>query len=194
MTEPPSDADRGLERIGPPEVLDGPVVLVEHRDEWSATSEREVAGVRRLLGERVLLLEHVGSTSVPGLVAKPIVDLVLVVADTDEESAYLSDLESLGLTLRFREPRWHRHRLLKRPEPAINLHVFPAGCVEPERMIRFRDHLRHDAADRQLYAWTKRELAARTWARTQDYADAKTAVVEEILRRVGAPSAADDCP
>ena len=66
---------------------------------------------------------------------------------------------------------------------AVNLHVFSVGCPEIDRMVAFRDRLRTDAADRELYARTKRALARQVWKYTQNYADAKTAVVEEILSR-----------
>ena len=84
--------------------------------------------------------------------------------------------------------------MLKAVEPAVNLHVFSAECAEPTRMVAFRNRLLADDGDRELYAATKRDLAARTWRFTQHYADAKSAVVEEILARAGAPSSADACP
>lgn len=124
-----------------------------------------------------------GSTSVPGLVAKPVIDLVLAVPDPTDEQAYVPALESLGYVLHLREPERHEHRLLKHPDPATNLHVFGLGSVEVERMLAFRDHLRADPRDRRLYAETKHGLAARTWGRVQDYADAKTPVVREIIAR-----------
>ena len=124
-----------------------------------------------------------GSTSVPGLPAKAIIDVNLEVADTTDEDAYVPALEAAGYVLRIREPDWFEHRLLKGVDRAVNLHVFPAGCAELERMLRFRDHLRSDEADRDLYLRTKRELAAQTWEHVQHYADAKSAVVEEIMGR-----------
>jgi GrpB-like predicted nucleotidyltransferase (UPF0157 family) len=85
--------------------------------------------------------------------------------------------------LRIREPDWYEHRLFKGPDTNINLHVFSAGCVEIERMLGFRDHLRSSPTDRALYAETKRELASRHWNYVQEYADAKTEVVEAIIAR-----------
>ena len=130
-----------------------------------------------------------GSTSVPGLAAKPVIDIVLEVADTTAEAAYVDDLGAAGYVLHFREPEWFEHRLFRTPEGSVNLHVFPAGCPETDRMVRFRDWLRSNAADRELYLRTKRELAARDWKYMQQYADAKTAMVEEIVARA---TAADD--
>ena len=159
------------------------VELVEYDPEWPELYRREEEKIRGALGERPLSVEHVGSTSVPGLPAKAIIDVNLEVADTTDEDAYVPALEAAGYVLRIREPDWFEHRLFKGVDPAVNLHVFPAGCPELERMLRFRDHLRADDADRDLYLRTKRELAAQTWEHVQHYADAKSAVVEEIMGR-----------
>jgi GrpB-like predicted nucleotidyltransferase (UPF0157 family) len=136
------------------------------------------------------MLEHAGSTSVPGLAAKPIIDMLLVVADSADEPAYVPAMESTGYVLRIREPEWHQHRLFKGPDTNINLHVFSYGCPEIDRMLMFRDWLRSNDADRELYERTKRELAKQTWKYVQNYADAKTSVVEEIIAR--ARAARDD--
>jgi hypothetical protein len=95
-------------------------------------------------------------------------------------------MEAAGYVLRIREPDWYEHRLFKGPDTNINLHVFSARCIEIERMLGFRDHLRGNASDRALYAATKRELAARHWRYVQEYADAKTEVVEAIIARAAA--------
>jgi len=165
---------------------DGPIVLVDYDPAWADQFAREAARIRTALGERALLLEHAGSTSVPGLAAKAIVDIVLAVPDSSNEDDYVPALEAEGYELRIREPDWYEHRVLKKAEPNVNLHVFSAGCVEIERMLAFRDHLRADEADRALYERTKRALAARNWAYVQDYADAKSEVVEAIIARARA--------
>ena len=162
---------------------DGPIVLVDYDDAWPVRFEREARRIRTALGVRALLVEHAGSTSVPGLVAKPIIDIVLAVPDSSDEDGYVPALEAERYALRIREPDWFEHRVLKKADPNVNLHVFTEGCPEIDRMLAFRDHLRADAADRELYERTKRELAAREWAYVQDYADAKTEVVEEIVAR-----------
>ncbi len=142
--------------------------------------------IRAALGEKVVRLEHAGSTSVPTLPAKPIIDIVLEVQDSADEPAYVPDLEAAGYVLRIREPEWFEHRLFKGPDTNINLHVFSAGCEETDRMVLFRDWLRGYDADRELYASAKRELAARDWKYVQQYADAKTAIVSEIMSRAEA--------
>ena len=118
-----------------------------------------------------------------GLAAKPCIDMILIVADSADEASYATPLVTAGYVLRIREPEWHQHRMFKGPDTNINLHVYTEGCVETERMIGFRDHLRTNAEDRGLYERTKRELAEREWKYMQAYADAKTKVVEEILGR-----------
>ena len=162
---------------------DGPIVLVEYDPKWALRFEREAHRIRAALGTRALLVEHAGSTAVPGLVAKPIIDIVLAVPDSSNEDDYVPALEAEGYLLRIREPDWYEHRVLKKTDPSINLHVFSADCPEIDRMLAFRNHLRRSEADRQLYERTKRDLAAREWAYVQDYADAKTEVVEEIIAR-----------
>ena len=162
---------------------DGPIVLVDYDDAWPVRFEREARRIRAALGARAMLLEHAGSTSVPGLAAKPIIDIVLAVPDSSNEDDYVPALEGEGYELRIREPDWYEHRVLKKLEPNVNLHVFSADCPEIDRMLAFRDHLRANEADRELYERTKRELAAREWTYVQDYADAKTEVVEEIIAR-----------
>ena len=164
-----------------------PVTLAEYDPGWPALFDREAARVRAALGDTVVRLEHTGSTSVPGLAAKAIIDVTLVVADSADEAAYVPQLAAAGYTLRIREPAWHEHRVLKGPDTDVNLHVFSVGCVEVERMVGFRDWLRTHPEDCSLYERTKRELAARTWRHIQHYADAKTAVVEEIIERAGLP-------
>lgn len=166
-----------------PTLLNGTISLAEYDPNWPHLFAREAARVRGALGDRVLLLEHVGSTSVPGLAAKPRIDMLLALADTSDEAAYVPPMEAAGYVLHIREPEWHQHRLFKGPGTDINLHVFSQGCREIERMLLFRDWLRSHPAERQLYEQTKRELARRTWKYGQHYADAKTAVVKEIITR-----------
>ena len=115
----------------------------------------------------------------------PSVPGVLAVADSSDEASYVPALEAAGYVLRIREPDWYEHRLFKGPDTNINLHVFSQGCEEIDVMLAFRDHLRTDEADRELYERTKRELAARDWEYVQDYADAKTEVVKQIVARAG---------
>jgi GrpB-like predicted nucleotidyltransferase (UPF0157 family) len=175
--------ERALARvtIGGPTPLTKPIEIREYDSAWPRLYEREEARVRAILGDRVVRVEHVGSTAVPGLPAKPIVDIGMEVPDSAEEETYLPAMEAAGYVLRIREPDWFEHRLFKGPDTDVNLHVFSAPCEELDRMLLFRDRLRANAADRERYGTAKRELAARRWKYMQQYADAKTAVVAEIV-------------
>ena len=184
MTE--REAELQAVRLQKVEVHGKPIELADYDPAWRELYEREAEKIRAALGDGVVVLEHAGSTSVPSLAAKPIIDIVLAVPDSADESAYVPPLEQAGYVLTIREPDWHQHRLLKGSDPTVNLHVFSQGSPEVERMLVFRDRLRANEAERMLYERTKRELAERTWTYVQDYADAKTQVVEAILARAGA--------
>lgn len=157
--------------------------IAEYDPEWPRLFEREAIRIREALGGRARAVEHVGSTSVPGLAAKPVIDIVLVVDDSADESAYVPDLEAHGYVLRIREPDWFEHRLFKGPDTNVNVHVFSSDCTEVQVMLDFRDRLRANDADRELYEHAKRELAAKDWKYVQNYADAKSAIVAEINAR-----------
>jgi GrpB-like predicted nucleotidyltransferase (UPF0157 family) len=169
--------------VAEPPVLNSTVTLAEYNPDWPRLYEREAARIRSVLGDRVVQLEHIGSTSVPGLCAKPIIDVLLAVPDSADEAGYLPALEAAGYRLVIREPQWNEHRCFKGPDTNVNLHVYSPGCAEIDRYLRFRERLRSNENDRELYARTKRELAARTWKYIQNYADAKSDVVDAILAR-----------
>ena len=180
---PTTDEELCASHVVAPTPLNGTVFIAAYDPAWPRMFAAEAATIRGTLGARALLLEHAGSTSVPGLPAKPLIDIVLVVADPTDEAAYVPPLEAAGYALRIREPEWYQHRVLKRLDPEVNLHVFGPDCEETRRMLAFRDWLRAHDADRDLYARTKRELARREWKYVQHYADAKSDVVREILAR-----------
>jgi GrpB-like predicted nucleotidyltransferase (UPF0157 family) len=161
------------------------IVVADYDPEWPRWFEQAAREIRAALADKVLSLDHVGSTSVPGLAAKPLIDINLVVADTTDEAAYVPPLEAIGYVLRVREPDWFEHRMLRGFDPPVNLHVFPHACEEVDRMLVLRDWLRTHEDDRDLYARMKRELAAKEWKYVQNYADAKSEVVGEILARAG---------
>jgi GrpB-like predicted nucleotidyltransferase (UPF0157 family) len=169
--------------IGDLEELSSRLVVADYDPRWVAMFDTEAERIRGALDRRAILVEHCGSTSVPGLAAKPIIDIVLQVSDSSDEAAYVPALEAAGYVLRIREPDWHQHRMLRRPGVSVHLHVYSADCPEVRRMLAFRDWLRINDADRALYERTKRDLAARDWKYMQDYADAKTEVVQAILAR-----------
>ena len=181
---PPMTEEQILEvTVGERYPLNSTIYLAPYDPAWPSLFTQLEQRIQMALEGDMLLLEHVGSTSVPGLSAKPIIDIVLAVADSSDEAAYVERLEQRGFKLRIREPDWYEHRLLKFSDPKANLHVFSEGCEEIDQMLLFRDWLRNHADDRLLYENTKRELAGHTWKYTQNYADAKSEVVQAILRR-----------
>ena len=181
--DPVSNAYMQRVRLQPLIPRNGTITLVGSDPNWPVLFDREAVRVYGALGPAVVQLEHVGSTSVPGLVAKPIIDILLVVRDSADEPSYVPALTGVGYRLVIREPDWLEHRLLKGPDTDINLHVFTAGADEVDRMLRFRDWLRTDAGDRELHARTKRTLAQQQWRYIQHYAQSKSEVVEQILQR-----------
>ena len=160
-----------------------PITLVEYDSSWPELFEQESNRIHSVLGSKALQIEHVGSTSIPGLCAKPIIDILLVVKDSADESSYVPALAAAGYVLQIREPDWFEHRLFKGPDTDINLHVFSLGTSEIDRMLRFRDWLRTNDTDRDKYAQVKRSLAKNKWRHVQHYANAKTSIVQEIMKR-----------
>ncbi len=142
--------------------------------------------IRAALGESALEIEHVGSTSVPGLPAKPIIDIDLIVADASDEPAWLPQIEDAGLVLRVREPWWYEHRCLRHESPRSNLHVFSPNCAEAARHKIFRDWLRRRPTDLDLYRDAKVAAAEAANARGElvdDYNARKEAVIRAIYER-----------
>jgi GrpB-like predicted nucleotidyltransferase (UPF0157 family) len=134
--------------------------VVEYDDRWPADFDLVAGIVRAALGDRVLEIHHVGSTSVVGLPAKPVIDVDLVVADPADEPSYLPDLEAVGFVHRIREPWWHEHRLLTYADPVAHLHVFGHDCPEVVRHQMFQAWLREHPDDLTAYAEAKRAAAA----------------------------------
>lgn len=164
------------------------VVVVDDDPDWPAAFERVAEQVRAALGPAALAVAHVGSTAVPGLPAKPVLDIDLTVPDSADEAAYLPALEARGFVLRVREPEWEEHRLLHRAEPdrglSTHLHVFSPGSGEPRRHLLFRDWLRSHPEDRDAYAAHKRAVAARGFTDGMHYNNAKAAFVYDLYERI----------
>ena len=157
------------------------IQLNPYDEKWPALFEREKERILKILKDKALMIEHIGSTSVSGLMAKPIIDILLVVEDAGKEEDYMDDLCRHGYILRVREPDFENHHMFKGPDTDIHLHVFSKGSKEIEKYLLFRNYLRlHDDA-RELYENTKKELAKKTWKYVQNYADAKSQVVQKIL-------------
>ncbi len=157
--------------------------LQEHDHGWADSYLAHRRRILEAVGDAALAVEHIGSTSVPGLAAKPIVDVVVVVADITAEEDHVERLVAAGYDLRVREPG---HRLVRTPARDVHVHVYEHGDPGAEAYQLLRDRLRADPADRDLYERTKRELMTRRWETMDAYADAKTAVIQGILARARA--------
>ncbi|RAO47200.1 Dephospho-CoA kinase [Micromonospora saelicesensis] len=184
----PEQVDAGL--VGEPPRTWESVVIEEYDGAWAQRFIAVRSSLTEALGGLIIRVEHVGSTAVPGLAAKPVIDVDLVIEDTADESGYLPALQRLGYRLVLREPWWHGHRMLLSPAEDVNLHVWPQGAPEPVRHLLFRDWLRSHPHDRERYAATKRRLARDTAHRPRDYSLAKNDVIDEIYARIFAASAA----
>lgn len=161
-----------------------PIVIVDSDPGWPAAYERAAETIIRALGETIVRIEHVGSTSVPGLPAKPIIDIDVQVPDSSAEETYVPGLTAAGYRHVLREPWWNGHRMLVPERGGVNLHVFPDGAPEPLRHLLFRDWLRSHPDDRELYAAAKRELAAITADHPDTYNLDKNTVIDDIYSRI----------
>ncbi|MHA7306419.1 GrpB family protein [Arthrobacter sp. TMN-49] len=157
-----------------------PIVIVEYDPEWHFTFDALALAIKEAVGEGALSIEHIGSTSIPGLAAKPIIDILMTVEDVEDETAYLERLQTAGFVLRVRETG---HRMLRTPAKNVHLHLFSAEDPAVSNYQDLRDWLRVDERDRALYVTTKKGLAQQQWADVNYYAEAKTDVISEILSR-----------
>lgn len=153
------------------------IVIAPPDPAWPRIYQDHERRIRAALGTEALSVEHIGSTSVPGLPAKPIIDILVVVDDLTAEEDYRPQLEAAGYPLRVREPG---HRMVRTPQRDVHVHILEQGDEQIEEYLLFRDRLRADETDRGLYARTKRQLAARDWPDMNAYADAKTEVISQI--------------
>jgi GrpB-like predicted nucleotidyltransferase (UPF0157 family) len=159
------------------------IVVVDYDPSWPERFQKLADILSQALGGGAIAIEHVGSTSVPGLAAKPIIDIIVLVRDSGDEASYLPALLEAGYVLRVREPDWHQHRMFRTPKLDTHVHIFSSGCVDFTRQLAFRDRLRTNIEDRLLYESLMRRLAKEDWSDMNAYAAAKTAVVEEITAR-----------
>jgi GrpB-like predicted nucleotidyltransferase (UPF0157 family) len=170
--------------VGEPPAKWQSIVIEDYDPAWVDRFAAASALLNEVLGGLIVTIEHVGSTAVPGLAAKPIIDIDLLIQDTSEESRYIPALERLGYRLVLREPWWHGHRMLVSPAEDVNLHVWPQLAPEPIRHRLFRDWLRSHPEDRDLYATAKRRLARDTAHQPSDYSLAKNDVIDGIYTRI----------
>ena len=162
--------------------------IVDYDADWPKKYEANARVIADAIGASALRIEHIGSTSVPGLAAKDIIDILVVVQDSANESAYRPQLEAVGYILRVQEPEWNEHRMFRTQEKDVHVHIYSSGCPEIERNLIFRDRLRRNIEDRRRYEQRKRELAAKEWSDMNEYTEAKTTVIESILNAASTSS------
>ncbi|KAL7939146.1 grpb/dephospho-CoA kinase [Trichoderma chlorosporum] len=163
-----------------------PIEIVEPDPSWPEAFNAFKSSIVSALGPTLVSLEHVGSTSVPGLPAKPVIDMDLTVVDVLDEASYVPQLEAAGFHFLFREPGWHQHRFLVGYEPSANLHVFGPDCSETVRHKIFRDWLRKTPADREQYGAVKKvaaEASRKANETMNEYNDRKNDTIQQILDR-----------
>ncbi len=159
------------------------IVIADYDPGWPRRFEAEQRRVVDALRETAIRVEHVGSTAVPGLAAKPIIDVLVTVECPDDDQIVAPALEAAGYQLRVREPG---HRMFRTPARDVHVHVWGDSDPEVLRLLRFRDRLRESPEDRRVYEQLKRDLARREWPDTNYYAEAKSDVIESILSRASA--------
>jgi GrpB-like predicted nucleotidyltransferase (UPF0157 family) len=158
------------------------IVIAEYDPAWPWRYESERARIAAALGRVARRIEHIGSTSVPELGAKPIVDILVVVDDPEDERSFRRPLEDAGYELRVKEPG---HRMFRTPRRDVHVHLWPEG-EEADAYLALRDHLRASAAARSAYESLKRQLSKREWADMNEYADAKGELIRSLLRQARA--------
>ncbi|MBD2786038.1 GrpB family protein [Xenorhabdus sp. DI] len=160
-----------------------PIIIVPYDTQWGNIYNEEKNKIQKQLQEKIISIVHIGSTAVPGLPAKPIIDIDLIVADPSQEIDYIPALEKLGYALRIREPSWYQHRMLRLDSPRVNLHIFGEHCPEYIRHLLFRNWLRNHENDRQRYEIAK--LAAIEGAvHVMDYNNNKNQVIKGIYEKI----------
>lgn len=180
--EQPTDEEIAQARVAP--AVPTRVEVVAPDPGWVDDYQCVRSQVLDALGARVLAVEHVGSTSVPGLWAKPVIDVDLTVADSSDEASYLPDLEAVDFVLTVREPGWEQHRCLRGRAPFANVHVWSPGSVEAQRHVVFRDWLLEHEDDRAAYGNLKARLADQGFTDVMHYNNAKGGLIYDIYERI----------
>jgi GrpB-like predicted nucleotidyltransferase (UPF0157 family) len=180
--QPPTEEEIAAARVSVHRPV--PVEVVDYDPTWPARFRQVKALIVDALGPIALSVTHVGSTSVPGLPAKAVIDIDLSVADSADEGSYLPALEGVGFRLAVREPEWEEHRCLRLDDPATNLHVFSSGAAERQRMLAFAAWLREHPDDRRTYGELKREVARRGFTDVMLYNNAKSAYVYDLYEKI----------
>jgi GrpB-like predicted nucleotidyltransferase (UPF0157 family) len=156
------------------------ISIADYDSRWAARFELEHTRIRDALGDLALRIEHIGSTAVPGLAAKPIIDVLVTVENPEDDAVIGAAMQSAGYALRVREPG---HRMFRTPARDVHVHLWASTSPEVPRYLAFRDQLRRSFDDRLAYERLKRELATRDWTDMNEYASAKSDLIEAILAK-----------
>lgn len=166
-----------------------PVVLVEYDPSWPAIAASESQAImdacRQACGSAVLRVEHIGSTSVPGLMAKPVIDLMPLVRSFEEGFACVEAIRRLGYWYGGEFGIAGRHLFIKGDPRTHHVHMLVDGSREAVRHLAVRDQLRGDPELARRYAVLKLELQKRFSHDRQGFSDAKAEFMKEIFRRAG---------
>jgi GrpB-like predicted nucleotidyltransferase (UPF0157 family) len=158
-----------------------PIKIAPYDPRWPGRFQTMRARLAEALGGTAMRIDHVGSTSIPGLAAKPIIDIQISVPDVEDEQAYVAPIESLGLALRWAEPG---HRYF-RPPPGLprdyQVHVCTIGSEWERVHLLFRDYLRSHADVAAQYEALKHDLAARHTGERVAYNDAKAPLIDSTV-------------
>jgi GrpB-like predicted nucleotidyltransferase (UPF0157 family) len=162
------------------------VKVVPHNPQWRDAFEAEAKQVAAALGENVVAIHHIGSTAIPDIYAKPVVDLLVEVRDITEVDGRSSAMESLGYEVMGEYGIPGRRYFRKDSREGIrthNIHAFEAGSAEVERHLAFRDYMIAHPGDAQRYSELKRKLAEEHPRSMDGYMDGKDGFIKEMDRR-----------
>lgn len=159
------------------------IEIVPYSSAWPHQFQDHSTRIKDAIGEVALRIEHIGSTSVERLAAKPIIDILVVIADPSKEELYLQSLLNAGYELRVREPDYDNHRMFRTTERDVHIHIYPPSSEEVERYLIFRDFLRTNPEARDEYAALKQKLSESNWKDMNEYSAAKTSFIDEIITR-----------
>ena len=164
----------------------GVIVLAPHSPTWAAAFEREAAAILGALSDLPFELHHIGSTAVPGIVAKPVIDMLGIVPALDALDVRADRLAALGYEALGEFGIFGRRYFRKDGPDRVRthqLHAFAVGSPEIQRHLDFRDYLRTFPAEAAAYAALKRDLAGRCGSDMRAYSDGKTEFIRAAERR-----------
>ena len=165
------------------------IKIVPYDKNWPLRYKTEKKKIEKAIASQEHHIEHVGSTSIEGLPAKPIIDIQVSIQDPNDESSFVPALEEQGYILRVRE---EGHRMMRTSKLDVHIHICQIGSDWERRHLLFRDWLRHNETDRKAYGDLKEKLSKQSWETMNHYADAKGDLIQEITKRAEAWAAASD--